>query len=210
MKKQILLLLLILSTHVHSGTATTDVARFIAQVQQVKSFVANFKQTTKDKQGKVLQTLEGVLQVKRPSKINWQTKPPFEQLVISDGELVWVYDMDLEQVSIRKLDNRIQETPALLLSGKSKDIKKYFNVSYKYQNKRHLYRLTPKDKSQLYSRLEFVYQGKQLQQMRIYDAAGQITDIQFMQAKSNQFIADKTFEFIVPEGVDVIDARYNP
>lgn len=204
MKKQILWVLFFISISANAA----DVERFIAQTKQVKSFVANFTQTTKDKQGKVLQTLKGVLQVKRPSKINWQTKPPFEQLVVSDGQLVWVYDMDLEQVSIRKLDNRIQETPALLLSGKSQDIKKNFSVTYKKDKNRHRYQLIPKDESQLYSRLEFVYQGKNLTSMSIYDAAGQVTDIQFAKIKTNQAISDNVFEFIVPEGVDVIDARY--
>lgn len=204
MKKYILFSLLILSSFAQAD----DTSAFIKQVQKTQSFIAQFTQTTKDNQGGVLQSLKGTLKVKRPSKLYWNTQPPYEQLVVSDGELVWVYDMDLEQVSIRKLDNRIQETPALLLSGKSSDIKKHFNVSLKTNKKQKIYSLTPKDESQLYSRLEFVYQNDVLQKMVIFDAAGQVTNIEFSKQKINQKIADKNFEFIVPEGVDVIDARH--
>lgn len=207
MKKLTLFCLLILSPFSYLNCYASDVDSFIAQTKQVKSFDAQFKQTSKDSQGRVLQTISGILKVKKPSKLNWRTNPPYEQLVVSDGKLVWVYDMDLEQVSIRKLDNRVQETPALLLSGSSEDIKKHFKVKLKAVKKQKTYSLTPKDESQLYSRIEFVYQGERLDKMVIFDAAGQITSIEFSKQKLNNPIADKEFEFIVPEGVDVIDAR---
>ena len=95
---------------------------FIKRLDVVSSMETHFEQVTLDQSGEVLQSLSGTLTVARPGKMRWQTEPPYEQLVVSDGELVWVYDMDLEQVTIRQLEAKLQDTPALLLSGNTSEI----------------------------------------------------------------------------------------
>lgn len=183
-------------------------ANFLARLQQLQSLEADFTQITRDNSGRTLQELNGTLTVTKPGKMRWQTAAPYEQLVVSDGELVWIYDMDLEQVTIRNMDQRVQETPALLLSGDSAQVGQNFTVAESVQGDVSRYQLTPKDRSQLFEKLDFQYQQQQLESMRIYDAAGQITEIVFARIKTNQSTDRQAFIFDVPEGVDVIDGRH--
>lgn len=198
------LLLLSLSASVQAD----GLASFLHRLKQLQSLEADFSQTTRDANGRSLQQLNGTLMVAKPGKMRWHTAAPFEQLVVSDGKLVWIYDMDLEQVTIRNMDQRVQETPALLLSGDTAEIGRNFTVTEQKKGWITRYQLIPKDRSQLFEKLEFQYQEQQLESMRIYDAAGQITDIVFDQVKTNQPINNKSFIFDVPEGVDVIDGRH--
>ncbi len=183
-------------------------ANFLARLQQLQSLEADFTQVTRDNTGRTLQQLNGTLTVAKPGKMRWQTAAPYEQLVVSDGELVWIYDMDLEQVTIRNMDLRVQETPALLLSGDSAQVGQNFTVAESVQGDFSRYQLIPKDRSQLFEKLDFQYQQQQLESMRIYDAAGQITEIVFARIKTNKPTDHQAFIFDVPEGVDVIDGRH--
>jgi outer membrane lipoprotein carrier protein len=97
---------------------TTDAVKSLQyQLERIHSFSASFIQLTQDGLGTTLQKVEGFMQVAKPGKLRWQTRGVYEQLVISDGQSLWIYDADLEQVSIKDMDNRLSETPALLLSG---------------------------------------------------------------------------------------------
>ena len=181
---------------------------FLSRLEKVSSMSMDFEQKTLDNQGLVLQAISGQLSVARPGKMRWQTQPPYEQLVVSDGQSVWIYDQDLEQVTIRKLEQRLQDTPALLLSGKTQEIADNFSVSSKSSKDRvQEYLLTPLDSSQLFEALEFDYSGNELDKMRIYDAAGQMTEITFSNQKMNPQLDVQAFVFDIPEGVDVIDGR---
>lgn len=184
-----------------------DAAKLIVKLQALSSMHANFTQQTINREGQVLQSLTGELTVAKPNKLRWQTQPPYEQLVISDGSSLWTYDQDLEQVSIRDVDQSSKETPALLLSGDSKQVTQNFTVNAKRTGKRAIFKLTPKDPSQLFESLEFSYQGTALSRIRIFDAAGQVTDIKLSEQHINIPIGEGDFIFQAPKGVDVIDGR---
>ncbi|MGB1092379.1 MAG: outer membrane lipoprotein chaperone LolA, partial [Oceanobacter sp.] len=155
-----------------------------------------------------LQRTEGHMVVAHPGKLRWQTRPPYEQLVISDGELLWVYDMDLDQVTLRNLGRSYKNTPALLLSGDKAEIERNYRVNrIASGTQQELYELTPLDQSQLFTQLEFTYNGDNLTEMRILDATGQQTRIEFSNLLLNQSLDSYAFVFDVPEGADVIDAR---
>jgi len=181
--------------------------QLVSKLQRMDNFQANFIQTSKNNSGEILQQMQGTLSVAKPGKMRWETEDPYAQLVVSDGQLIWIYDMDLEQVTIRNMDNKVQETPALLLSGDSDQIDASFVVSREGSDKNAVFQLVPKDPSQLFQSLEFHYAGDLLKQMMIFDAAGQITQIAFAAQQSNQTIDEQAFIFDVPEGVDVIDGR---
>jgi outer membrane lipoprotein carrier protein len=193
-----------------STVALADAAldTFIKRLEVLSSMETHFEQVTMDQSGEVLQSLSGTLTVARPGKMRWQTEPPYEQLVVSDGELVWVYDMDLEQVTIRELEAKLQDTPALLLSGNTGEIEANYEVTHPKTDGVDRYLLKPLDRSQLFDALEFDYKGDNLAYMRIFDAAGQITEIRFTEQRLNPELDDQAFYFIVPEGVDVIDGRH--
>ena len=190
-----------------ADTQSSGLKEFLAKLQGMENFQAAFVQTSRAQGGEILQQMQGTLSVAKPGKMRWETEDPYAQLVVSDGQLIWVYDMDLEQVTIRNMDQRVQETPALLLSGDTDQIDASFVVSYEAGGKNSLFQLVPKDPSQLFQSLEFHYEGKILQRMMIFDAAGQVTEIAFSEQKANEAIDEQAFIFDVPEGVDVIDGR---
>lgn len=180
---------------------------FQKQLKSIKSYQADFIQRTSDNLGNTLQKVEGVMQVSRPGKLRWQTKPPFEQLVVSDGKDLWIYDQDLEQVTIKPMGQKLVETPALLLSGDSSLIADDFYVSLAQKNGARIYSLSPKDSSQLFDQLNFKFVDDKLLGMSILDASGQTTKVVFSQVKHNPKLTASLFTFSAPKGVDVIDSR---
>ena len=107
------------------------VQRLTGLLNKAQTLTARFSQLTLDGSGTRLQETAGQLSLKRPGLFRWHTDAPNEQLLISNGEKVWLYDPDLEQVTIQKLDQRLTQTPALLLSGDISKISESFAITYK-------------------------------------------------------------------------------
>src|SRR5699024_1186734 len=182
--------------------ATDDL---VALLQGVKSVDTQFEQVILDRDGSRMQTSSGHMLIKRPRQFRWHAEEPFEQLVVSDGEVVWVYDVDLEQVLERPLGNEVGETPALLLSGDSSKIAQEFDVSeISHQGRQISCQLTPKNNEQLFDVLEISFKGAKPSAMRLEDSLGQKTSFEFINPKVNVAIDPSSFEFDIPEGVDVI------
>jgi outer membrane lipoprotein carrier protein len=181
------------------------------QLGKINSFSASFVQLTQDGIGNTLQKVEGYMQVEKPGKLRWETKGIYEQLVISDGDSLWIYDADLEQVSIKNMDNRLAETPALLLGGDVSAIDDDFIITQAPSDNQILFILQPKDGTQLFDSLELsfnkLHQQQPLAQMIIRDASGQVTVISFDEVINNPKFEKELFTFDIPEGIDVIDGR---
>lgn len=191
---------------------TTDAVKSLQyQLERIHSFSASFIQLTQDGLGTTLQKVEGFMQVAKPGKLRWQTRGVYEQLVISDGQSLWIYDADLEQVSIKDMDNRLSETPALLLSGDISAIDNDFIITQIPSDHLLLFLLKPRDSSQLFDSLELSFNKldnfQPLTKMVIRDASGQITDISFSDVRHNPKLKQNLFTFEIPQGVDVIDGR---
>lgn len=190
-----------------AGKNETALKSLQQKLSSISSYEAGFEQTTKDSAGNALQVIRGDMQVKKPGKLRWQTEGEYGQLVVSDGASVWVYDADLEQVTIKTMDNRLSETPALLLGGDSDAISRDFLVSVEKAGGNENYQLVPKDPSQIFDALELTFSQKILNNMVIRDASGQITEIRFSDAVNNPVLKEELFSFVPPENVDVIDSR---
>jgi outer membrane lipoprotein carrier protein len=193
------------------ATTTNAIKNLKQQLGLINSFSANFVQLTQDGLGNTLQRIEGFMQVAKPGKLRWKTEGIYEQLVISDGQSLWIYDADLEQVSIRDMANRLAETPALLLSGDVSEIGDNFIITQAPSDYSLTFILQPKDSSQLFDALELNFdklnQQQLLTQMIIRDASGQVTDINFSNVIKNPKLNDDIFSFDIPEDIDVIDGR---
>jgi len=187
--------------------SASDLEEFSRRLSAMETMSAGFTQTVFDHSGRVLQQLEGNLAVKTPGKMHWQTSEDYGQLVVSDGQTLWIYDEDLEQVTIRDLASNIQDTPALLLSGNEGEIGQHFEVTAVSLPEETRYRLVPKDKSRLFEALDFSYVKDELANMTILDAAGQVTVVSFIERQHNPELDDALFTFVIPEDTDVIDAR---
>jgi len=168
-----------------------------------KTITAEFKQVSFDESGKPAQSSYGLFYLKRPGKFRWDYNKPFEQQIISNANKVWFYDVDLEQVTIKKLDKSVGSTPALLLSGQ---IEIEDNFTIKQQGKDEgleWVKLSPKDENSGFKYILIGMDNGQLGGMELSDNFGQLTRIYFSKLKTNQVIDKKMFEFNAPEGVDV-------
>ena len=180
-----------------------------ALLGKINSMQAAFTQNTLDPQGKPLQILSGRMLVRRPGFFRWDTEKPFTQQIVANGEVVWVYDPELQQATRQLLDRQVGNTPALLLSGNAAQMSSSFTISESTMKgagkSRKTFMLKPKDKDALFESLLVSFNGVQLTGMQMSDSLGQKTDITFSQIRLNGKIADAEFQFTPPKGVDVIN-----
>ncbi len=186
--------------------APTD--ELLSKLQKLESMKGQFEQMVLDQGGTNMQVAEADFQVARGNRFYWSTEMPFEQLAVSDGNTVWVYDKDLEQVVVRPLSQDLGQTPALLFGGKPADVAEAFTISERSrEGKTITYRLKPKGKDPLFDQLDVTFQGDQPSSMRLQDALGQQTVIDFRDLRVNSGIDASLFSFVPPEGTDVIQQQ---
>lgn len=187
------------------GFAQTAAQALTQQLGQGNNIEADFVQYLLDASGSRLQETRGHMILAQPNQFWWQTEDPFAQLLVSNGDQLWIYDEDLEQVTVQKLDPQRTNTPALLLSGNSKDIGAEFNVVMQRGDQGLVfYRLTPKDPESLYQSLRINFKNNKLLEMQIEDAMHQKTSLSFSNVVINPPIDASLFEFEVPENVDIV------
>lgn len=180
------------------------VQRLTGLLNQAQTISARFSQLTLDGTGTQLQETAGQLVLKRPGLFRWHTDAPMEQLLVSNGEKVWLYDPDLEQVTIQTLDQRLTHTPALLLSGDVSQIRENFAISHNEGGNVVDFILKPKSKDSLFDSLRLSFRGNVLNDMQLVDSIGQRTNILFLNVQMNEAVDDGLFSFEIPPGADVI------
>lgn len=201
-----LMLLAVLTTTSLFAHADDEAAvkRLTELLNQAQTISARFSQLSLDGSGTQLQETAGELALKRPGLFRWHTDEPMEQLLVSDGKQVWLYDPDLEQVTIQSLDQRLTHTPALLLSGDVSQIRENFEITFKEGGSVVDFILKPKSKDTLFDSLRLSFRNGVLNDMQLIDSIGQRTNILFMNVKMNEPLDNKQFSFEIPEGADVI------
>lgn len=174
-----------------------------AFLASAKSITANFKQVLINEAGDPLQTSYGNFYLQRPGKFRWDYTKPFQQQIISTAGKVTFYDTDLEQVTIKKLDESVGSTPALLLSG---DIPLEDNYTIEQQGAEGSMvwvKLLPKNQDSTFKYVLIGLEKGILSGMQLNDNFGQLTRIYFSNLKLNQTVDTDLFEFTPPKGVDV-------
>lgn len=199
--------IIILSIISFSSMVIADEATLslIKRLEKLQSIEANFVQYVVDKAGTEVQESRGVLKAKRPGLFYWHTEPPLEQVIVSDGKSVIVYDPDLEQATVQQVTAQLSSTPALLFSGDVKSLGESYMVHHKQWDKTiNQYVLMPKSEESLFESLRLRFDNDVLVEMRLSDSLGQKSTIAFNDAKINTGLMDDAFEFIIPEGTDII------
>ncbi|MDV6317404.1 outer membrane lipoprotein chaperone LolA [Chromohalobacter sp. HP20-39] len=179
-------------------------ARLSNLLEPVKSYSADFEQQILDGSGQRLQKVEGHMWLSRPGKFHWEVDAPYQQVVVSDGNKVYLYDPDLKQVSVRPLDKRVTHTPALLLSGSTEALMKNYEVTSRKKSGIETFTLIPKSPDTLFESLELTFEDGRLEGLQMADSTGQRTAISFENIELNGDIAASRFDFEIPEGADVI------
>jgi outer membrane lipoprotein carrier protein len=170
----------------------------------IKTLSGSFSQSIVDKTGRKTQESTGELYFSRPGKFRWVYRKPYEQLIVGDGKKIWIYDTDLEQVTVKKLDQSIGESPAALLAGNN-DLDKHFNLKDGgSKDGVEWLEATPKNKDGTFEQVRLGFRGAELVAMEMKDNFGQKTYLKFSAMKSNPALAAELFRFKPPKGVDVL------
>ncbi|MGY2288416.1 outer membrane lipoprotein chaperone LolA [Pseudomonas sp. SDO528_S397] len=181
-----------------------SVASLTNLLEQSKTLNARFSQLTLDASGAHLQETAGEMAVQRPGYFYWKTDAPADQTIVSDGKNVTLWDPDLEQATIKKLDPRLNQTPALLLSGDVSKISDNFEITSKQQSDVIDFTLKPKARDTLFDSLRLSFRKGVINDMQLVDSVGQRTNILFSGVKANEPIPASRFKFDIPKGADVI------
>jgi chaperone LolA len=180
-------------------------------IQRLRQFAGNaktlsgtFSQSVYDRNNHKTQDASGEFYFSRPGKFRWVYSKPYEQLIVGDGRKVWIYDADLAQVTERKMDQAIGESPAALLAG-SDEIDSHFNLKDLDQNDGlEWLEATPKNREGTFDRVRLGFHGDTLQTMELKDNFGQTTVLKFSAIKNNPPLKPGLFSFTPPKGVDVM------
>jgi len=177
---------------------------------QTHSLDAEFTQTIMDSSGKAIESSNGLLIINRPNQFILEYTHPDQQRYISDGKTLWIYDVDLEQVTIKAVDEKLLNSPALLISS-NKNIRDLYHIK-KVSNSStaayDIYDLIPKEKddetNNMFSSIQLTFSKQQLMEIKMADNFDQVTRLSLYNQKLNPKIDSKKFSFIIPFGVDVI------
>lgn len=172
-------------------------------VRDVKSGKAAFTQTVTAPDG-VKKNSSGTFEFARPNRFRFAYAKPVNQLIVADGQKVWIYDADLNQASSRKLTQALGATPAALLAGGS--LEKDFELA-PLPDKDGLswVQATPKAKDSAFQAVRVGFKAKDLAAIEITDGFGQRSLLQFNGFAANAAIAPESFVFNVPKGADLIE-----
>jgi len=171
------------------------------------TFSAGFEQTLLNELGEEMEKSVGALYVERPGKFQWAYWEPFPQLIVSDGRSLWIYDEDLEQVTIRDVTASIDDSPAALLGGDVDVDTHYVVIEAGESEGVQWLELTPRDIESQYETVRLGFRDGELAAMELFDNLGQKTRIVFQDVRRNPPLEQKLFAFTPPEGVDVVDER---
>lgn len=175
-------------------------------MQGLKTLHAEFRQTLRDGQGRMVEQSSGTLSIRRPNRFRWDYTEPHRQIIVADGDKLWLYDVDLEQVTVRPMERTLAGTPAALLSGHD-DIRASFDVTrVERQGKTSIVTLIPKRGDTDFKSVAIGFTGNTIEFMQLNDKLGQITLLEFFKVRRNGAIDDSKFAFKPPPGVDVIGA----
>jgi outer membrane lipoprotein carrier protein len=188
-----------------SAVADDQAVKSLMQLlEKSQTLTGRFSQLTLDGSGTQLQETSGEMALQRPGLFNWHTDAPQEQLMVSDGKKVSLWDPDLEQVTVKTLDQRLTQTPALLLSGDVSKISQSFDITAKEAGDVMDFVLKPKTKDTLFDSLRLSFRRGLINDMQLIDSVGQRTNILFMGVKANEPVPASKFTFVIPKGADVI------
>ena len=173
-------------------------------LKNTRTLKADFAQSVIAKNGRKPQQSSGVVAIARPGKLRWEIQKPFPQLVVGDGEKIWIHDPELQQVTVRKAGQAIGGSPAALLSG-SNELEKNFTLKEAGEAEGlNWVEATPKVSDSGFERVRLGFSGSDLKAMELLDSFGQTTLIHFSRLERNPALPAATFRFVPPAGVDVV------
>jgi outer membrane lipoprotein carrier protein len=188
-----------------AGAASID--RFRAFVQATQSASARFEQHVYDRSGRLVQEAKGRFVFQRPGRFRWVYEKPVDQLIVGDGERVWIYDRDLNQVTVRRISKALGSTPAALLAG-SGNVEQAFELSDAgMRDGLEWLEARPREREAGFERVRMGFSATGLEAMELADHFGQTTILRFSALAKNPKVDPAEFRFEPPKGADVLGEK---
>lgn len=191
---------LLYSACLYAGEGERLLDKFLTET---KTLSADFTQTLRTNEGEVLQETSGKFYLKRPGKFRWNYAEPYQQEIVSDGKYIWIYDVELQQVTVQKNSSTLSNTPMALMDGKLKLAEAYTVSELDHRDGIFRLKLSSKSDDADFAELIIGVDETGMRFMQLRDQFEQTTDIVFDNLESNTKLTSELFEFIPPEGVDV-------
>ena len=186
------------AVHADAVDALRDFAR------EVRSGKANFTQTVTSPDGKRKKVSSGHFEFERPNRFRFAYAKPFEQVIVADGQKVWIYDADLNQASSRKLADALGATPAALLAGAN--IERDFTLkALPAEGGLDWVQAVSRQAESTIQSLKLGFRAKELAAMEIVDGFGQRSRLDFSAVQANAAVPADRFQFKLPAGADLIE-----
>ncbi len=200
-----LLALSLIALPVTASAQDDGVERLRQALANLDSLSAGFEQTVLDSEFTVDEVSSGTVEIKRPGRFRWDYTEPYEQLIVADGERMWIYEADLEQATVQSMDETLASSPAMLLTG-SADLDEGFHLEDEgRQGRLYWVRLVPRVQDSEFESVRIGIGEQTIELMELRDNIGQTTRIEFHSIELNPPIDDGRFQFSPPEGTDVIE-----
>ena len=197
-----------------ASTAAVALAPLIAEagaidqlnrfLQDTRTLKADFAQVVVARGGRKPQESSGTVAISRPGKLRWEIVKPYPQLVVGDGEKIWIYDPELKQVTVRKAGQALGGSPAALLAGKNELEREFVLAEAGDVDGLAWVEATPKQSESGFEKVRLGFAGADLRAMELHDNFGQVTHIRFSKLVRNPDLPADTFRFEPPAGADVI------
>lgn len=173
-------------------------------LQETRTLKADFAQIVISRGGRKPQQSAGTVAISRPGKLRWDIQKPYPQLVVGDGEKIWIYDSELKQVTVRPAGQALGGSPAALLAGKNELEKNFALAEAGESDGMDWVEALPKASDSGFEKIRLGFAGSDLAAMVLVDSFGQTTQIRFSKLERNPTLPASTFKFSPPPGVDVV------
>ncbi len=204
MRYAFVLLLCLVSTV--AGSAATDGARsrLDAFAKGLDALSGSFEQHVLAPNGGAGKTSTGTMALRAPRQFRWETKQPYQQLIVADGQKVWIFDPDLEQVTVRAQGTEEAHSPLTVLTDLSQLDRNFVSTERGEQEGLTWLRLKSKDKEPQFDFCDLGFGSSGLERMRFEDTLGNNTEIRFSNWQRNPKLAADSFRFTPPKNVDIV------
>lgn len=177
--------------------------RLHAFLEEVQSLRSHFDQIVLDEQARKIENARGMVYIERPGRFRWDYSEPYPQEIVADGEKVWIFDSELEQVTVKPLDDALGDTPAMLLSS-DRPVEQSFAIRDIDGSEGYAWvSLTPLGEQISFNEIRLAFDGEDLKIMELEDNFGQLTRLTFTELERNPSLDPGLFRFEPPPGVDV-------
>lgn len=194
----------VLLAPVSTEASAASLERFSEFINQTLTARGGFEQKIFDRNHRLLQESRGVLAFSRPGKFRWSYVKPYAQLIVGDGSKVWIYDEDLKQVTVKKLDQALGSTPAALLAGNNEAMQAFSLSDQGTKGGLEWLEARPRDREGNFERIRMGFGVAGLETMELVDSFGQTTVLKFTSLQRNPRLDPGLFRFSPPKGADVI------